>query len=251
MVILPFYQILIGLLNTEKTDYAVLMKDGRSVSTDIDMQYVSYNPNGKKICGIYKKNDKDLIGLAELKLATPSVTPLFTLSNKNILYPAISPDNQKIAFISKYKTTGETELRVIMREEFGWFPMPFVKLAASASPVCFCTPDTLMYTGKDGTLTAALISKRPKTVIMQTKGILPAYHLDAHLTAFVRDTDIVVCGNISDEIKTPGVTALAFSNDGKNLLYAQKNILYRYDLKKKEKYPLSENERPIVFAAEI
>ncbi len=251
MVILSFYQILIGLLNTEKTDYAVLMKDGRTVSVNIDMEYVSYNPNGKNVCGIYEKDGKDLIGLTELNLATPNITPLFTLSNKNILYPAISPDNQKIAFISEHKTTGEKELRVIMREEFGWFPMPFVKLAATSSPVCFCTPDTLMYTNQDGDLAAALISKRPKTVVMQKKGIMPAYHLGTHLTAFVRDTDIIVCGNISDEIKTNGVTALSFSNDGNSLLYAQNNILYKYDLKEKKRCQLFESNLPIVFAVEV
>lgn len=252
MVILPFYQILTGSLNARGgTDYTVLMKDGRSVATDIRMQYLSYNPNGKNICGIYEKDGKDLIGLAGLNLSALDITPLFTLSDTRILYPAISPDNQKIAFIAENKTTGEAVLRVIMREEFGWFPMPFVKLAASSSPVCFCTPDTLMYTAQNGALTAALISKRPKTVIMQPKGIMPIYHAGARLTAFVRGTEIVISGNISDEIKTDGVTALSFSNDGESLLYAQNGRLYRYSLSEKEQHLLLETKQSIVFAAEL
>lgn len=251
MVILPFYQILTGLLNAGKTDYAVLMKDGRSVATDIRMQYLSYNPAGKNICGICEKDGKDVIGLAGLNLSSLNVTPLFTLSDKRILYPAISPDNQKIAFISENKTTAETVLRVIMREEFGWFPMPFVKLAASPAPVCFCTPDTLMYTDQNGALTAALISKHPKTVVMQPKGIMPVYHAGARLTAFVRGADIIVSGSISDQIKTDGVTALSFSNNGESLLFAQNNILYRYSLKEKEQRRLFEAGKPIVFAAEL
>ena len=215
------------------------------------MQYLSYNPNGKNICGIYEKDGKDLIGLAGLNLSALDITPLFTLSDTRILYPAISPDNQKIAFIAENKTTGEAVLRVIMREEFGWFPMPFVKLAASSSPVCFCTPDTLMYTAQNGALTAALISKRPKTVIMQPKGIMPVYHAGARLTAFVRGTEIVISGNISDEIKTDGVTALSFSNDGESLLYAQNGRLYRYSLSEKEQHLLLETKQSIVFAAEL
>lgn len=252
MVILPFYQILTGTLNARGgTDYAVLMKDGRSVATDMRMQYLSYNPNGKNICGIYEKDGKDLIGLAGLNLSSFDITPLFTLSDKRILYPAISPDNQKIAFIAENKTTGEAVLRVIMREEFGWFPMPFIKLPASPARVCFCSSDTLMYTDQNGALTAALISKRPKTVVMQPEGIMPAYHAGARLTAFVRGRSIVISGNISDEIKTGNVTALAFSKDGNSLLYAQNSFLYRYVLKEKEQRLLSETKQPVVFVAEL
>ena len=251
MVILPFYQILVGLLNTDTTDYAVFMKDHRSVHLNINLQHLSYNQNGKKICGICKKNERDLIGLTELHFSDINITPLFTLSDQQILYPALSPDNQKIAFIAKKTHSEEAVLRVIVREDFGWFPMPFVKLPASCSPICFCTADTLMYTNQNGALTAVLLSRHPKTVVMQEKGSFPVYRPESHLTAFVRGSDIVISGNISDEIKTAGVTALAFSNDGKYLLYAQSNILYRYSFQTKQKEILLQEKVPIVFIAEL
>lgn len=86
---------------------------------------------------------------------------------------------------------------------------------------------------------------------MQPKGIMPVYHAGARLTAFVRGTEIVISGNISDEIKTGGVTALSFSNDGESLLYAQNGLLYRYSLSEKEQRLLLETKQSIVFAAEL
>ncbi len=251
MAILPFYQILIGTLNADLANYSVFMKDGRSVALNINMRFLSYNPAGKKLCGIFEKDGKDLIGLAGLNLSNLDITPLFTLSDKRILYPALSSDNQKIAFICENKNTGDVELRVIMREEFGWFPMPFVRLPALPKPICFCSPDTLMYTDQNGALTAALVSRRPKTALMQKTGIMPVYHAEAHLSAFFDGSDIVVSGNLSDKIRTNGITALSFSNDGKRLLYAAGTVLYGYDLQKKEQALLLETKQPIVFIAEL
>lgn len=253
MVILPFYQILIASIDDLKTDYTLFMTDGRIVGMNCDLNYPAYNPNSKNICGIREKENKNIISLCELHLSKMNASDLFSLSDKRILYPAISPDNQKIAFIVEDKNTQEVFLRVIVREEFGWFPMPFVKLPASLRPVCFCTPDTLMYTNDKGALIAVLLSKHPKTVQMQEIGQRPVYHQQAGLTAFIRNDTIVVCGNMSAEIKTNGVTALSFSKDGRNLLYAEADQLYRYHLPEKEKQLVLENPtgHPVTLIAEI
>ncbi len=253
MVILPFYQILIASINDLKTDYTLFMTDGRTVGMNCNLNYPAYNQNSKNICGVREKDNKNIISLCELHFSNLKASDLFSLSNKRILYPAISPDNQKIAFIVEDINTQEVFLRVIVREEFGWFPMPFVKLPASLCPVCFCTPDTLMYTNDKGVLIAALLTKQPKTVQMQEKGRNPVYHQNARLTAFVRNETIFVCGSLSDEIKTNGITALSFSKDGKHLLYAEGNNLYRYTLHERKKASLLENPtgHPVIFIAEI
>lgn len=229
MVILPLYQILYAETSENRTAYAALMKDGRTRPVDISLDFPAYAPASQNICGIDRSGEKDLIEFADFRLTGSDPQPLFTLSDKRILYPAVSPDNQKVAFIAVDEAAQDVRLRVILREEFGWFPMPFVKLAAGISPVCFSNRDTVIYTDETGALNAALLSKKPKTARLEDKGVMPAFHEQKRMLAFVCGQSIIVRGAETAEIPTGGiVTALNFSSAGDALYFAEGRHIRRY-----------------------
>lgn len=229
MVILPLYQILYAQTSENKTGYAALMKDGRTRPVNISLDFPSYAPASQNICGIDRSGEKDLIEFTDFKLTGSDPQPLFTLSDKRILYPAVSPDNQKVAFIALDEASQDVRLRVVLREEFGWFPMPFVKLSAGISPVCFSNKDTVIYTDETGALNAALLSKKPKTARLEDKGVMPVFHEQKKILAFVRGQSIIVKGSETAEILTGGVvTALNFSAAGDALYFAEGRCIRRY-----------------------
>lgn len=245
---IPFYRIFAAFLRPNGAKAAVFTPDGRVLSFNMGLRHPSYNPAGKKICGVFEKNGKETIGMTET--GSDGITPLFSLSGKTISHTAISPDNQKIAFVATDDATGQSVLRVIMREEFGWFPMPFVKPAAVPAPVCFCTPDTLMFTGADGSLNITLAARRPKTIPVRANATVPAYHAGARLTACVCGGSILITGGFFDEIKAENVTALSFTRDGTTLLFADGNAVYGYDPALKKKTKLFETDEPACFVSE-
>lgn len=245
---IPFYRIFAAFPRPNGSTAGVFTPDGRVLSFNMGLRHPSYNPAGKKICGVYEKNGRETIGLTEA--GAEEITPLFSLSGKELSHTALSPDNQKIAFIATDAATGESVLRVIMREEFGWFPMPFVKPAAVPAPVCFCTPDTLMFTGADGALNITLAARRPKTIPVRTNGTVPAYHAGARLTACVCDGRISITGGFFDEIEVENVTAQSFNRDGTALLFADANAVYSYDPALKKKTKLFETAEPACFVSE-
>ncbi len=245
---IPFYRIFAAFPRPNGAKAAVFTPDGRVLSFNMGLRHPSYNPAGKKICGVFEKNGRETIGMTET--GSDGITPLFSLSGKTISHTALSPDNQKIAFIATDDATGQSVLRVIMREEFGWFPMPFVKPPAVPAPVCFCTPDTLMFTGADGSLNITLAARRPKTIPVRANATVPAYHAGARLTACVCGGSILITGGFFDEIKAENVTALSFTRDGTTLLFADGNAVYGYDPALKKKTKLFETDEPACFVSE-
>lgn len=252
MVILPLYQILYAQSCENGTHYAALMKDGRTCPVDISLDFPVYAPASQNICGIDRSGEKDLIEFADFKLTGSDPQPLFTLSDKRILYPAVSPDNQKVAFIAIDEAAGESRLRVVVREEFGWFPMPFVKLPATPSPVCFSNKDTVIYTDETGALNAALLFKNPKTARLEDKGLMPAFHEQKKILAFVRGQSIIVKGMENAEIPANGiVTALNFSNTGESLYFAEGRHIRRYVFETRTAGLLHTADENVVMVADI
>lgn len=247
MVEKPFYQILTGSFGEKNFSGAVLTPDQSPEPVRFDLCFPSCADG--EICGVTRFKGKDAVALTSI--SSTAVCPLFSLSDQTISHTAMSPDRQKIAFAATNDKTGDTVARVIMREEFGWFPLPFVKLPCQASPLCFCSSSALLYTAPDGALNAALLSRNPKTAAVAPAGRLPAYHLERRLTAYSTGGAIIVTGSVSREIAVDGVGTLSFAKDGKSLLYAVQNKLFRLDLDAERPDVLFESDEPIDFAAEF
>ncbi|MBO4644208.1 MAG: hypothetical protein J5716_06345, partial [Alphaproteobacteria bacterium] len=225
-------------------------QDRRLIPLDESARFLSYHADFQMIYGVWNKDGKDLISRMKIDSAS-DFSFLFALSNKTISHTAVSPDNQKIAFLATDKTTQETQLRVIIHEEFGWFPLPFIKIPASFSPVCFCSSDVLMYTDVSGALKAVRLYKQLRTVEISPQGHSPVYSGITGFRAFIQNKKIVVSGKTQDEIETNNVSALSFSKSGEELLFADANTLCRYNLMTKEKADIFRAEFPIVFIAEL
>ncbi len=247
MVAKSFYQILTGTFGEKNFSGAVLTPDQLPKPVKFDLRFPSCADG--EICGVTRFKGKDAVALTSI--GSTAVSPLFSLSDQTISHTAISPDRQKIAFAATNDKTGGTVLRVIMREEFGWFPLPFIKLPCLASPICFCSSAAVLHTAPDGALNAVLLSRNPKTVAVAPAGRLPAYHQERRLTAYATDGEIVVTGSVSRKIAVGDVGAQTFSKDGGALLYAVRNTLFRLDLDAERPVVLYEADGPIDFAAEF
>lgn len=251
MVILPFYQFLIAFLEENRLKYAFLRKDKQTVPVDISACFPTCHAETQTIYGILNKNGKDVIGRAAIKSTKTDFSPLFALSNKKISYTAVSQDNQKIAFLSTDLSSQETLLRVIAKEEFGWFPLPYVKMPAMNSPICFCSSNIVMYTDPSGKLKAVRTIKPAKSMEIDAEGYMPAYENRTGKRAFVKNNKMFIFSDIKDEIDVNSPNFISFSKNGKELLFTDKNTLYRYDLSSKKQETVFQSTCPIVFIAEI
>ena len=251
MVILSFYRFLIGTIQSGKTKYTLFMKNDTKVDVKIDLNDLAYCADNMSIYGVCQKEGKNIIQTGKLKVSNIDTVPLFSLSRQNILYPAVSPDHQKIAFIAQDKISKAAVLRVILKEEFGWFPISDIKLPASASPVCFSSQDIVIFTDDTGALKAVRLSKKPKTILLHEKGIMPAYSTSERLLAFVNNDKIICTGSLSDELPVNNISVLCFSNDGKNLFYAQENRIYKYSLAQKQIELFIKTDFPVIFFTEL
>lgn len=256
MVILPLYQAVYATAAADftKTDYFALMKDGRVRAMDMTLGFPSYCPETQQICGISTTDGKDYIGRCALKMTEEPPELVFTLSNSRILYPAVSPDNQKIAFIEQDVGKEKGTLRIIQREEFGWFPVQ-IKLPASLSPVAWGSGDTVLFTGENGSLCVAPLDQRGRTVKIDDAGRMPAGHPGTKRLAFVQGREIVFLGDVRMRFEAGEVSALNFSNDAASLLFAvTDNGRYhvrRIVLESKEISPVCEAAARIVMVSEI
>lgn len=251
MVILPFYSFLIGTAEKNRTQYAFLSHDGRCVPIDIAVRFPSYHANSQSIYGIWTKNGKDVIGRAKLQPGQTDFSPLFSLSDKKLSHIAISPDNQRIAFLAAQENSRETQLRVIAHEEFGWFPLPFIRLPAAQSPISFCSSDILLYTDTTGALSTVRLAKPVKTVGIHHSGRCPAYNAQDKSTAFISGTNIIVSNKIQEQLKATSQTILSFSKNGKELLFTKDDALYRYTLSDQQRHLIFQASAPITFIAEL
>ena len=250
MVMMPFYQFLIGTVEKDQVKYAFLTQEHRLIPLNETGRSLSYHAESRMIYPVWNKDGKDVI--SRMKLDTSSdFSFLFALSNKTISHTSVSPDNQRLAFLATDKTTQETQLRVIMREEFGWFPLPFIKIPAALSPVCFCSSDILMYTDLSGSLKAARLYKQLRTVDISPQGHSPVYSRATGYRAFIQNKKVIISGRTSDEIETSDISAVSFSKNGEELFFADANALYRYNLLTKEKNEIFSASFPIVFIAEL
>lgn len=247
MVAQPFYQILIGTFDEKNFSGAVLTPDKPPEPVTFNLRFPSCAKGD--ICGVTRLKGKDTIVLTNRTCS--GVCPLFSLSNQTISHTAISPDRQKIAFAVTNGETGETVLRVIMREEFGWFPLPFVKPPCLSSPICFCSSSAVLYTAPDGALNAVSLSRNPKTITFAPAGRLPAYHQASRRTAYINGDQIVIAGSVPYAFSVDGVKTPSFFENGEALLYAVDNKLFRRNLNAEESVLLFESNAPIDFAAEL
>lgn len=259
MVILPLYQVVFAVQEQKfsKTRFFALMHDGQIREMGMpDLRYPSYCASNGKVCGVFYDDQKGFIALSDLKITeSPLPELVFTLSKHQIAYPVVSPDRQKIAFIEYGEDETSPVLRLILREEFGWFPVQ-LKIDAAFSPVCWGGNDALIYTGRNNEL--MMISASPSkrgTAKIDTNAKLPAYHQQSGRLAFVKDNNIILKGkdNLSFEADSPDM--LNFSNDGESLYFtALKNGNYslcRFSIEKREATRLCESDARIVWAAEI
>ena len=251
MVIRSFYQFLIGFDDKDQKKYAFLTRDGHLVPLNASVHSLFYHRDAQMIYGVWNRNGKDVIGRTELKSERIDFSALFTLSNKRLSHTTVSPDNQKIAFLTTDETTQETQLRIISREEFGWFPLPFIRFPVALSSLCFCSSDLLMYTDTKGTLRAARLYKPVRIAEISPQGHTPAYNDVTKSRAFIQNGKIFISGAISTEIETENASVISFSKNGKELFFADNNALYRYDLSTKEKTVIFRSSFPIVFIAEL
>ncbi len=251
MVILPFYRFLIGMKGKAETLYAFITPTGRMVPADIPVRFPSFNPETRMIYGLWDFNGKSMIGRTALQPPYSSFTPLFSLSDRAVSHVEVSPDGQKIAFLATNDAIGETQLRVIAREEFGWFPLPFIRLPVAYSPICFASSGIIIHTAPSGALNAVRLTKPAKIAQLFPKGELPAYCLQTGARAFTESGKLFIYGKTNEEIDDTNPTALSFSKNGDALFIAEESILYRYDLATKEVTVVFEAPLPIRFIAEL
>ena len=251
MVILPFYQFLIGFAEKDQTKYVFLAPNDRPVPADIPLQFPSYHSASRILYGILNKDGRDVIVRAPVQPSPMDFSPLFTLSNDPIFYTAISPDNIKVAFLTKDPVSSEIQLRVIIHEEFGWFPLPFLRLPAACRPVCFCSSDILIYTDPTGSLKAVRLNKPVKVVEIAPSGHTPACCVSNNSKAFIQDEKIIVFNEIKSEIDVKNPLFLSFSKNQKDLFFSEGNVLYKYDMTARQKQIIFQGALPIVFIAEL
>ena len=251
MVILPFYRFLIGMKEKAETLYAFVTPTGRTVPADIPVRFPSFNRESRMIYGLWDFHGKSVIGRTTLQPPYSGFSALFSLSDKTVSHIEISPDGQKIAFLATDAATGETQLRVIAREEFGWFPLPFIRLSAAYSPICFVSSCIVMYTAPSGALNAVRLTKPAKTAQLFPNGERPAYCHKTGVRAFIDNGRFLLYGRTNEEIDTTNPGAFSFSNEGDALFIAEESTLYRYDLSTKEVTVVFEAPLPINFIAEL
>lgn len=256
MVILPLYQVIFATssANFSKTDYFALMQDSRILSMDIPLNFPSYNATKQEICGISSTGEKDFVGIAPFKLSQISPEMVFTLSDRRILYPSLSQDNQKIALVDQEIGQESGTLRIILKEEFGWFPIQ-IKTDAALSNVCWGQADVVIYTAADGSLMMTTSSKPFRKAKLSDEGRLPAYHHASKRLAFIKGDKIVVMGDQPSETNVGNVSSLRFTNDGNALLFSTVEdshyFIKKLELLTKEISHITEAHAPVVFAAEI
>lgn len=259
MVILPLYQVVFAVQEQKfsKTRFFALMHDGQIREMGMpDLEYPQYSASSGKVCGIFRDDKKDFIALSELKVTeSPLPELLFTLSKRRIAFPAMSPDGQKIAFIEYDKNGGDPVMRVILREEFGWFPLQ-IRTDAALSPLCWGGKDVLIYTDRDGDLRLMSAEARKRgTATIDTGGRLPAFHKETGRLAFVQGGRVVLKGASSLSFEADNVSALNFSNDGNSLYFStgvnDNYTLCRYSVEDKKAVRLCESDARIVWASEI
>ena len=250
MVILPFYRFLIGIRENDRIKYAFLTHGYRLVPAGIPFRFPAYHPASRTIYGLWNRNGKEVIGRTSLQPPYSDITPLFSLSDQRISHIAVSPDNLKIAFLATDETTQQTQLRVIAREEFGWFPLPFIRLAAANSPICFCTSNIVMYTGVNKELNAVRLKKPVQTTEINPQGYCPVYSIETGFRAFKNKNKIIFFNNLCSEIDLES-QPLSFSKDGLTLFLADEKTLYAYNSVSKEHSAIFQTAEPIVFVAEL
>ncbi|MBR4127603.1 MAG: hypothetical protein IKR09_08520 [Alphaproteobacteria bacterium] len=250
MVILPFYRFLIGTHENDRIKYAFLTHGNRLVPAGIPFRFPAYHQASRTIYGLWNQNGKEVIGRTSIQPPYSDITPLFSHSDRRISHIAVSPDNLKIAFLATDETTQQTQLRVIAREEFGWFPLPFIRLPAANSPICFCTSNIVMYTGITKQLNAVRLTKPAQTTEINPQGDCPVYSIETKFRAFKCGDKVLFYNKLYTEIDAKH-QPLSFSKDGLTLFLADKKTLYAYNPADKEYAAIFQSEEPIVFVAEL
>ena len=250
MVILPFYRFLIGTRENDRIKYAFLTHGNRLVPAGIPFRFPAYHQASRTIYGLWNQNGKEVIGQTSIQPPYSDITPLFSHSDRRISHIAVSPDNLKIAFLATDETTQETQLRVIAREEFGWFPLPFIRLPAANSPICFCTSNIVMYTGVTKQLNAVRLTKPAQMTEINPQGDCPVYSIETNFRAFKYNDKVLFYNKLYTEIDVK-FQPLSFSKDGQTLFLADKKTLYAYNPADKDYAAIFQSEEPIVFVAEL
>ena len=251
MDIPPFYEFLIGFSDKERTRYAFLTSEKRLIPVEIEMTFPSYNRVSKRIYGVRNKNGEDVIGEIKLFSEQNDFKPLFSLSQQRIFHTTVSEDGQKIAFLTQDKTGQDILLRVVAKEEFGWFPLPFIRMKASLSGLCFCSADVLMYADEKENLCAVRLKKPVKTVPLALNGRYPAFDQKTQKTAFIQNKNLIVFNEISYKLKSENHISPAFSKSAGTLFFTDWNGLYSYDPETKEVRTVFTAPSEIVFFAEL
>lgn len=248
MVTASFYQFLIGLGEKYRTEYFFLTAEGQSVQADIPAHSLSFHAETGTLYGVYEKDGRDIIGKSGPDFSKAVFSPIFGSSRYAPLSTAISPDNQKIAFPAEEKETGKIQIRIIAREEFGWFPLPSVRFDASPHRICFCSNDILMYTAADGKLKAVRLTKPVKTVEIAPDGHTPVFDPVTKKTAFISKNKLFY-NMLETEIKADYL--FSFSKNGKEILFSNAETLCVYDADTKQIHSLFRASAPITFAMKL
>ena len=248
MVIPSFYQFLIGFGEKYQSKYFFLTDDGQTVPTDIPAYSLSFHKASGTLYGIYEKDGRNVIGKAGKDFSKTDFSPIFGLSGHTLLYTAVSPDNQKIAFLATEKETGKTQIRVIAREEFGWFPLPAVRFDASPTRLCFCSDGILMYTSSGGELKAVRLTKPVRTVDISPNGYSPVFDRVREKAAFIKD-NFIFYNMLNTEIKADFL--FSFSREGKEILFSEAEKFCCYNVDTKQIRVLFRAPEPVTFATEL
>ena len=248
MIILPFYQFLTGFGEKYSPDYFFLTPDRTPVPIGIPVHSLSLHTPTGTVYGIYRKNGRDVIGRTVLSFPLPEFSSMFSLSGCHLLHTAVSPDNQKAAFLTAEKETGRTQVRMIVREEFGWFPLPSVRFDAAPTGICFCSNDILLYSDPDRKLKAVRLKKPFKTAEISSQGYDPVAASDGRTFAFLKN-GLIYYNDLSLEIKADSL--FSFSKNGQEVFFSSENNLYGYNIETRQKRLIFGTGKPVVFATAL
>lgn len=251
MVILPFYRFLIETEGKAGPFYSFVTRTGRAVPAVIPVRFPSFNREAGMIYGLWNNRGKSEIGRTTLQPPYSVFSALFALSDRIVSHTVVSPDNLKVAFLATDEKTGETQLRLIAREEFGWFPLPHIRLPAALSPICFASSAIVLYTAPSGALNAVRLTKPARIAQLFPEGENPAYCERTGARAFTRNGKLFFYGRTNEEIEDADPTAFSFSKEGDALFIAEGPTLFRYDLSTKDVTTVFEASRPITRIIEL
>lgn len=256
MVILPLYQAVFAVAQGKfsKARFFSLTHDGRTGRLRMpELAFPSFHPALNAVCGIFRngENEKDFIASAPFKTADDhSCDLMFTLSKRRMAYPVLSPDAQKAAFI-EYENNGENPvLRLISREEYGWFPLQ-IRIPASFAPVCWGGNETVLFSDEKGALCAVTTAGKHKAAVIDPCGKTPAFHEKTRRLAFAQNGEIIIKGDVSAALEAKNVTALNFSRNGDALFFAAGKTLNRFSFEEQETVRLCETDAPAVWVSEL